>query len=60
MDNQTLRLIERNPILVECERCHWAGDIREAEQTFTAYLDGSGELDYEKEAVCPNCKSPFF
>jgi len=48
-----------HPIIIQCSRCHWAGDIRECPVEPVACLHG-GELDYEQEAVCPQCKCPTF
>jgi len=47
------------PIIIECTRCHWAGDIRECPVEPVGYLHG-GEIDYENEAVCPVCRCPTF
>ena len=46
------------PILVVCDQCKWSGDIRECPERLVSYLDFGGELDYEKEPVCPQCGSP--
>ena len=47
------------PIIIQCARCHWAGDIRECPVEPVGYLHG-GEIDYENEAVCPQCACPTF
>ena len=54
----TDQLIIARPITVVCDQCKWAGDIRECPERLVSYLDFGGELDYEKEPVCPQCGSP--
>ena len=56
----TDHLIIAKPILVVCDRCKWSGDIRECPTRLVSYMDSGGELDYEKEPVCPQCGSPSF
>ena len=56
----TDQLIIANPITVVCARCKWAGDMRECPTRLVGYMDFGGELDYEKEPVCPQCQSPNF
>ena len=54
----TDQLIIAKPITVVCDHCQWSGDIRECPTRLVDYLDFSGEIDFEKEAVCPQCGSP--
>ena len=54
----TDQLIIAKPIPVVCDRCKWAGDIRECPTEPVGFLTYGGEVDYEKEPVCPQCGSP--
>ena len=54
----TDQLMIAKPIPVVCDRCKWSGDIRECPEQPVSYIDFGGELDYEKEPVCPQCGSP--
>lgn len=60
LDTLTLKQIQDNPIPVVCQQCKWSGDLRECPTEPVGFLTCSGEVEYEKEPVCPVCRSPNF